>query len=124
MRIDLSGKTAIVTGSSAGIGLAIARGLAEAGAAVVVNGRKADAVDKAVAAVGGAAQGFVGDLGTEAGCAALVAAHGACDILVNNLGIFGPKPFFDIPDAEWMRFFEVNVMSGVRLWRAYLPGMV
>lgn len=127
MRIDLTGRTAIVTGSTGGIGMAIARGLVTSGARVVVNGRKSPAVDKAVRDLStlgaGKAEGFTGDLGTAAGCAALVAAHPTCDILINNLGIFEPKDFFDTPDADWSRFFEVNVMSGVRLSRAYLPGM-
>jgi NAD(P)-dependent dehydrogenase (short-subunit alcohol dehydrogenase family) len=129
MKIDLSGKTAVVTGSTVGIGFAIAKGLAESGAAVVVNGRTQPAVDRAVAALKAAApegivRGVAADLGTAAGCAALVEAEPATDILVNNLGIFGPQDFFEIPDAEWTRFFEVNVMSGVRLSRAYLPGML
>jgi NAD(P)-dependent dehydrogenase (short-subunit alcohol dehydrogenase family) len=129
MNIDLSDKTAIVTGSTAGIGFAIAKGLAEAGARVVVNGRNQAGLDATVAALrravpGAAARGVAADLGTAEGCAALVAAEPATDILVNNLGIFGPQDFFDIPDSEWTRFFEVNVMSGVRLSRAYLPGMV
>jgi NAD(P)-dependent dehydrogenase (short-subunit alcohol dehydrogenase family) len=128
MKIDLSGKIAIVTGSTAGIGLACAKGLAESGATVIVNGRSRQAVDRALAALAkalpeAALQGFAGDLGTAEGCAALVAAHPACDILVNNLGIYGPRDFFETPDEEWTRFFEVNVMSGVRLARAYLPGM-
>lgn len=128
MKIDLVGKTAIVTGSTAGIGLAAAKGLAESGATVVVNGRTPEAVERALAAIAAdvpsaALAGFAGDLGTAAGCAALVAAHPACDILVNNLGIYGPQDFFETPDEEWTRFFEVNVMSGVRLSRAYLPGM-
>ncbi|POF62030.1 oxidoreductase [Novacetimonas maltaceti] len=126
MKIDLAGRTAIVTGSTGGIGLAIATGLAQCGARVVVNGRRAAAVDRAVATIaqaGGAAVGFVGDLGAADGCAALVAAHPSCDILVNNLGIFEPRDFFDTPDEDWTRFFEINVMSGVRLSRAYLPGM-
>ena len=126
MKIDLTGRTAIVTGSTGGIGLAIATGLAGCGARVVVNGRRQPAVDRAVSIVSGAggdAVGFVGDLGTADGCAALVAAHPSCDILINNLGIFEPKDFFDTPDEDWTRFFEVNVMSGVRLSRAYLPGM-
>ncbi|GBQ16892.1 oxidoreductase [Komagataeibacter rhaeticus DSM 16663] len=127
MQIDLAGRTAIVTGSTGGIGLAIARGLAASGARVVVNGRRAPAVEQAVSAIdglgAGGAVGFVGDLGTAEGCAALVAAHPECDILINNLGIFEPKDFFETPDADWTRFFEVNVMSGVRLSRAYLPGM-
>lgn len=127
MQIDLTGRTAIVTGSTGGIGLAIAKGLAASGARVVVNGRREAAVHRAVSALsglgGGGAVGFTGDLGTAEGCAALVAAHPQCDILINNLGIFEPKDFFDTPDADWSRFFEVNVMSGVRLSRAYLPGM-
>lgn len=128
MKIDLSGKTAIVSGSTKGIGLASAKGLAACGATVVVNGRKQQDVDAAIAAVkaavpGASVAGFTGDLGTAQGCDALVAAHPACDVLVNNVGIFGPQDFFDTPDSEWTRFFEVNVMSGVRLSRAYLPGM-
>jgi len=128
MQIDLSGRSAIITGSTNGIGLAIAKGLAASGAEVVVNGRSQAAVDRAVGAVQAAAPGarvagVAADLGTAEGCAALVRAHPACDILVNNLGIFGPQDFFETPDAEWMRFFEVNVLSGVRLSRAYLPGM-
>lgn len=129
MQIDLSAKTAVVTGSTAGIGHAIAVGLARAGATVVVNGRKPDAVEKAVAAVEAAApgatvHGVAADLATGEGAGALVAAVPTCDILVNNVGIFGPQDFFAIPDEEWTRFFEVNVMSAVRLSRAYAPGMV
>lgn len=129
MKIDLSDKTAVVTGSTAGIGFAVARGLAEAGATVVVNGRKEAAVDKALAdltrAVRGALiRGVAADLATAAGCEALFKAEPRADILVNNVGIYGPQDFFEIPDPEWTRFFEVNVMSGVRLSRAYLPGMV
>lgn len=128
MKIDLSGKTAIVTGSTKGIGLATAKGLAACGATVLVNGRKQQDVDAAIAAImeavrGSHAIGFAGDLGTAKGCDELVAAQSACDILVNNVGIFGPQDFFETPDSEWFRFFEVNVMSGVRLSRAYLPGM-
>lgn len=127
MKIDLSGKSALVTGSTAGIGLAIAKGLAAAGAKVVVNGRKQETVDKAIAAVkaaGGTASGAAADVSTADGCAKLAQAAGPVDILVNNAGIFEPKPFFDIPDADWTRFFEVNVMSGVRLSRALMPGML
>lgn len=125
MKIDLSGKTALVTGSTLGIGLAIATGLAEAGAAVVVNGRKAEAVEAAVAALkaSGDVSGTVADVGTAEGCAALVKAVPEVDILVNNVGIYGPGDFFETGDDVWERYFEVNVMSGVRLSRAYLPGM-
>ena len=128
MHIDLSNKIAIVTGSTVGIGFAIAKGLAEAGATVVVNGRTQAAVDKATAAIkesvaDAKVRGVALDLGTAAGCEALAKAEPVADILVNNLGIFQMQDFFDIPDSEWTRFFEVNVMSGVRLSRAYLPGM-
>jgi NAD(P)-dependent dehydrogenase (short-subunit alcohol dehydrogenase family) len=128
MKIDLSGKTALVTGSTSGIGHAIARGLAGAGAEVTINGRNQARVDAAVAAIGksisGKAKGIAADVSTAEGCEALAAALPQVDILINNAGIFEPKPFFEIPDADWSRFFEVNVMSGVRLSRAYLPGML
>lgn len=129
MKINLSGKIAVVTGSTAGIGYAIAKGLAQAGADVVLNGRTATAVEHAVARLTAevssvSIRGVAADVGTAEGCTALVAAQPSVDILVNNVGIYGPQDFFDIPDAEWARFFEVNVMSGVRLSRAYLPGMV
>jgi NAD(P)-dependent dehydrogenase (short-subunit alcohol dehydrogenase family) len=129
MKIDLSGTTALVTGSTAGIGHAIAKGLALAGADVVVNGRTQAKVDAAIAAIGKAApsakvRGVAADVSTADGCAALVKSVPDVDILINNTGIFEPKPFFDIPDEDWARFFEVNVMSGVRLSRAYMPGML
>jgi NAD(P)-dependent dehydrogenase (short-subunit alcohol dehydrogenase family) len=129
MKIDLKGKTALVTGSTSGIGHAIARGLAAAGAEVVVNGRTKAKVDAAVAEIakavpGGKVRGVAADVSTAAGCKSLVAALGEVDILINNAGIFEPKGFFDIADEEWSRFFEVNVMSGVRLSRAYMPGML
>lgn len=129
MKIDLSGKTAIVTGSTAGIGYAIAKGLAETGAAVVVNGRSVEAVERAVARLktevaAANVTGVAADVGTLDGCAALVAAVADADILVNNVGIYGQQDFFEIPDEEWSRFFDTNVMSGVRLSRAYLPAMV
>lgn len=129
MKIDLSGTTAIVTGSTAGIGQAIARGLANAGASVVVNGRTQAKVDAAAAAIvkavsGAKVRGVAADVSTAEGCARLVEAVPSTDILINNAGIFEPKGFFDIPDADWTRFFEVNVMSGVRLSRAYMPGML
>lgn len=129
MIIDLSGKIALVTGSTEGIGRAIAKGLAASGADVIINGRKQEKVDAAVAKLaaevpGGRIRGAAGDVGSAEGCAALAAAAGKVDILINNAGIFDPKPFLDIPDAEWMRFYEVNVMSGVRMSRALLPGML
>ncbi len=126
MRIDLTGKTAIVTGSTEGIGLAIAQGLAGAGAAAVITGRTQAKVDAALAKLPATAthRGVAGDLGTAAGCAALIGAVPQADILVNNLGIFGPKDFFDITDDDWTKFFETNVMSGVRLSRHYLRGMM
>jgi NAD(P)-dependent dehydrogenase (short-subunit alcohol dehydrogenase family) len=128
MNIDLSSKLAIVTGSTAGIGYAIAKGLAQAGATVIVNGRTAAAVDAAIATLRAEVPdaticGVAADVGSAEGCAALVAAQPMADILVNNVGIYGPQDFFDIPDDEWQRFFEVNILSGVRLARAYLPGM-
>ncbi|WBU28404.1 SDR family NAD(P)-dependent oxidoreductase [Rhodopseudomonas palustris] len=129
MNIDLSGKTALVTGSTAGIGHAIAKGLAATGANVVINGRGQAKVDAAAAAVskvakGGKVTGVAADVSTADGCAALVAAQPDVDILINNTGIFEPKPFFEIPDEDWQRFFDVNVMSGVRLSRAYMPAML
>jgi NAD(P)-dependent dehydrogenase (short-subunit alcohol dehydrogenase family) len=129
MKIDLSGKTAVVTGSTAGIGKAIAKGLASAGARVVVNGRKQETVNRAVADIkqavpGSNVRGVAADVSTPAGCSVLAKAVPAADILINNAGIFEPKSFFDIPDADWSRFFETNVMSGVRLSRAYMPGML
>lgn len=128
MKIDLQGKVAIVTGSTQGIGLAIAKGLAASGATVVVNGRKQPAVDAAIDSIregmpGATVRGVAADLGTAEGCQLMVDAEPTADILVNNLGIFGPEDFFEIPDDRWQRFFDVNVMSGVRLSRAYLPGM-
>lgn len=128
MKIDLTGKVAVVSGSTSGIGHAIALGLAGTGATVIVNGRKQEAVDKAIAKIvaavpGARVEGVAADLGTAEGVAAFVAAAPAADILVNNVGIFGPKDFFDVPDEEWERFFQVNVMSGVRLSRAYAQGM-
>jgi NAD(P)-dependent dehydrogenase (short-subunit alcohol dehydrogenase family) len=129
MNINLSGKTALVTGSTAGIGYAIAKGLAASGASVVLNGRKQANVDAAVnrlagEVAGAKTRGVAADVSTEAGCKALTAALPDVDILVNNAGIFEPKDFFEIPDADWSRFFEVNVMSGIRLSRAYLEGML
>jgi NAD(P)-dependent dehydrogenase (short-subunit alcohol dehydrogenase family) len=129
MKIDLSGKAALVTGSTSGIGHAIAKGLAQSGASVVVNGRSQAKVDAAVAALAAAAPGsrvtgLAADVSTAAGCLALTERLPDVDILINNAGIFEPKGFFDIPDDDWTRFYEVNVMSGVRLARAYMPGML
>jgi len=127
MDLRLKGKLALVSGSTAGIGHAIAVALAAEGARVIVNGRSQASVDKAVAEIkaaeGGEVIGFAGDLSSAAVAEALVAAHPGIEILVNNLGIFEPKPFEDIPDEDWMRFFDVNVLSGVRLARLVLPAM-
>lgn len=128
MKIELSGKQAIVTGSTGGIGLAIATGLSKAGAAVTLVGRDHGRVDQALLklrADGGRddASGVVADVGTAEGCSGLVAARPEADILVNNLGIYGAREFFDIDDALWDEFWQVNVMSGVRLARHYARGM-
>jgi NAD(P)-dependent dehydrogenase (short-subunit alcohol dehydrogenase family) len=122
MNLELNGKSALVTGSTAGIGLAIATALAKEGAAVIVNGRTQERVDNAMKQ-SGATHGIAADLGTEAGARTLAEAFPAVDILVNNLGIFEPKPFEQIPDDDWRRFFEVNVLSGVRLSRHYIGPM-
>ena len=123
MKIDLAGKTALVTGSTDGIGFAIARGLQDAGARVVINGRTPERVAAALVRLGGEARGQAIDLSTAEGARALVAAEPSFDIVVNNLGIFQPSDFFDTDDAVWERHWQVNVMSGVRLARAYLPAM-
>ena len=129
MQIDLTGKTAVVSGSTEGIGLATAKGLAWAGARVIVTGRHQDKVDAALAAIDTAAcevdvAGLAVDLATPEGCAQLVQAHPAADILVNNVGTYGPKNFFELDDDDWRGIFELNVMSGVRLSRGYLPRMI
>ncbi|SFM15524.1 SDR family NAD(P)-dependent oxidoreductase [Variovorax sp. OV329] len=124
MDLKIKGKLALVSGSTAGIGFAIASQLAAEGARVIVNGRSQEAVDKAVAQIqGGEALGFAGDLGTPEAAQAVVERFPGIEILVNNLGIFEPKAFEDIPDEDWRRFFEVNVLSGVRLARLCLPAM-
>jgi NAD(P)-dependent dehydrogenase (short-subunit alcohol dehydrogenase family) len=127
MDLKLGDKTALVTGSTAGIGNAIATSLAREGAAVIVNGRESKAVEAAVAAMraatGGKVSGFAGDLSAAAVAAQVRAQHPAVDILVNNLGIFEVRAFEDIRDEDWRRFFDVNVLSGARLSRLYLPRM-
>jgi NAD(P)-dependent dehydrogenase (short-subunit alcohol dehydrogenase family) len=123
LKIDLSGKVALVTGSTEGIGFAIARGLHDAGAEVVVNGRSRRKVDAAVARLGGKARGHAVDLADAQGCRALVQAEPEPDIVVSNLGIFQPVDFFETDDAVWDRHWQVNVMAGIRLARAYLPKM-
>jgi len=129
MNIDLRNKRAVVSGSTAGIGLAIARGLAEAGAHVVINGRTEARVQAAIADIRATTadanlSGIAADMGTAAGAAALVAHVQHADILVNNVGTGALVPFQDLTDEQWMTLFELNVMSGVRLTRHYLPGMV
>ena len=123
MDLQIKDKTALVTGSTKGIGLAIATGLAREGARVIINGRTEATVAPAAAAILAAVpdaklETFAGDLAQPGPTDALVAQFPRVDILVNNLGIFEPKPFVQIPDADWRRFFEVNVLSGVRLSRA------
>ena len=123
MDLQLRDKLAVVSGSTAGIGYAIAEALAKEGARVVVNGRTQAAVTEAVSKIGQGALGFAGDLSDATKAAELARKYPDVDILVNNLGIFEPKPFEEIPDEDWRRFFDVNVLSGVRLARAFLPGM-
>jgi NAD(P)-dependent dehydrogenase (short-subunit alcohol dehydrogenase family) len=127
MDLQLQGKLALVSGSTAGIGYAIAAALAGEGARVIVNGRTQAAVEAALqrlrALPGVQVDGYAGDLSTAASAEDLARRYPDVQILVNNLGIFEPKPFEDIPDADWLRFFDVNVLSGVRLARLYLPAM-
>jgi NAD(P)-dependent dehydrogenase (short-subunit alcohol dehydrogenase family) len=127
MDLQLKNKTALVTGSTAGIGNAIATSLAREGAAVIVNGRSAKAVAAAVeemkAATSGKVSGFAGDLSDATVAAEVAVKHPTVDILINNLGIFEVRPFEEIRDEDWRRFFDVNVLSGARLSRLYLPGM-
>ena len=129
MQLNLNGKVALVTGSSGGIGLAIARSLAAEGAKVAVNGRSKQNVDRALAGIRTPLPEadlipLVADNGTAAGCEKTIAELPAVDILVNNLGIYEAVSFFDETDADWLRLFEVNIMSGVRLSRHYLRGMI
>jgi NAD(P)-dependent dehydrogenase (short-subunit alcohol dehydrogenase family) len=126
--LRLDGKIALVTGSTAGIGLAIAAGLAAQGATVIINGRTQRRVDDAMAQVtanqsDARLAGVAADLGSVEGADRIVARHPKVDVLVNNVGIFESKAFEEIADSDWLRFFEVNVMSGIRLTRAYLPGI-
>ena len=129
MNFGLQGKTAVISGSTAGIGFAIAATLAAEGANVVINGRTDARVDAALDKIRNADSnanvvGIAADLGTAEGAEFFLKRVPHADVLVNNLGIFEPKAFLDIPDADWMKFFEVNVLSGVRLTRGYLPGML
>ena len=128
MNLKLTDKTALVAGSTKGIGFAIATGLARDGARVIVNGRSEKAVAEAKEQIhqtvpDAKVEGFAGDLSTAAAAETLLQRFPLVDVLVNSLGIFEPKPFEDISDEDWRHFFEVNVLSGVRLSRAYLPGM-
>src|SRR5258706_4091009 len=129
MDLKIKGKAALVTGSTAGIGLAVASLLAQEGVRVVVNGRTKARVDGAIEQIrkqtpGANLSGVAADVGQASGTELLLKSVPEVDILVNNAGIFEPKPFGEILDADWLRFFEVNVMSGVRLSRSYLPGMI
>jgi NAD(P)-dependent dehydrogenase (short-subunit alcohol dehydrogenase family) len=128
MDLDLENKTALVTGSTAGIGFAIAHRLALEGAEVIVNGRSEQRVEKAIAKINkevanAKVRGIAADLGNASGCDKVAEEMPRVDVLVNNVGIFEAKPFEKITDEDWLKFFTVNVMSGVRLSRAYLPGM-
>ena len=127
MNLNLDNKLSLVTGSTAGIGYAIATSLAREGARVVINGRSQASVDDAVVRIksdtGGNISGFAGDIGIDTTAEQLAEKFPDVEILVNNLGIFEPMEFEDITDADWRRFFDVNVLSGVRLVRLFLPGM-
>ena len=128
MHLELNDKTALISGSTKGIGFAIANQLAAESARVIVNGRSEKAVASAVQQIRDGmpeakVEGFAGDLATAEAVKALFLRFPAVDILVNNLGIFEPKPFEEIPDEDWQRFFDVNVISGARLSRTYVSGM-
>ena len=124
MDLQLNNRAALVTGATAGIGLAIAQELAREGAAVTITGRAQDKIQRALDTIGNGAKGIVADLSNSPGAEPLFARLSRVDILVNNLGIYEPKEFVDITEEDWLRFFQVNVMSGVRLARQYLPGML
>lgn len=126
MDLQLEDKIALVSGSTAGIGRAIAAGLAQEGATVIINGRTLERVEAAIASiqaetVHGKLLGLSADLSRPEGVAQAIQQHPEVDVIVNNLGIYEPKPFEEISDQDWLSIFEVNVMSGVRLSRAYLP---
>jgi NAD(P)-dependent dehydrogenase (short-subunit alcohol dehydrogenase family) len=129
MNLGLQGKLAVVSGSTAGIGLAIATALASEGARVIINGRTEERVSAALEKIrervpSADLRGVAADLGSASGVEAFLKKAPDADVLINNLGIFDLKPFLEIPDEEWLRFFEVNVLSGVRLTRKYLPAML
>lgn len=129
MHMQLKGKTALVTGSTAGIGKAIATSLVAEGATVLINGRREENVNETIKEIraqypDAILQPVVADLGTEQGCQNVIEKYPKVDILINNLGIFEPVEYFDIPDEDWFKLFEVNIMSGVRLTRSYLKKMI
>ena len=129
MDLDLSGRSALVTGSTRGIGFATAVGLGEMGASVIIHGRSDASVDDALARARKAVPsatftGIAADMGTAAGCDTVTAAHPAVDVLVNNVGFYVMEAFEDVPDERWEEYFQVNVMSGVRMARHYLSGMI
>ena len=129
MDLQLNGKKALITGSTAGIGFAIADVLAREGAGVIVNGRTQERVDEAIEKIKSASAdaditGVAADVSTAEGAKTVTDFAPEIDILINNMGIFEPKPFAEIPDQDWLKFFEANVMSGVRLSRFYFPKMI
>lgn len=126
MQINFDSKRVLISGSTAGIGLATARSFLASGAQVVINGRSAASVERGLQRLGAhpRATGFAGDLSQPAAAEQLARQHAHFDIVINNLGIFGPQDFFETPDDQWDHFFQTNVMSGVRLSRLYAPGMV